>query len=340
MMKVYNPKDAPTNIQQPYAFTEQLLSFDFNIYELRVLFRILELIKVNQKHNISVQIDIENNIELLFPVSVFMIPGHKNNDDIRSAIKSLREKSITNISTIEVEIDGVLETLSADQFLGVIENPKWAHNNSFVSLKLNEAWYRFLGDLSRGYTQYLSSVAFSCSSPETVKIYQFVNQWFKSKGKTLKLTNFKKEFNIPKSYTISRIVERFLDPAKKELDTIADRSFNYTLFYDDGSIRDPKNPIRGKRTNKITFVFYNNHKNKKLYELSDYDHREAQKWMKQIQRRYSLSEINIKILYTLIKRYSLPYFITSEKEARNHLKSFKGDDFINKLAAIVRKEGQ
>jgi len=264
---LFKEKEVPKNVQQPYSFTEQLLSFNFNIYELRILFRILQLLKVSQKHKVQHQIDIHNNIELLFPVKSFMIEGHKNNDDIRNALISLREKTVKNASTITVEIDGELQELAADQFVGVIDNPKWAHNNSLVSLKLNEAWYRYLIDVSRGYTQYLVDVAFQCSSPEIVKMYQFINQWFK-KGKTLKITNFKKEFSVHPKYNTSKIIDRLLDPAKKELDAISDRSFNYALFYTDGSKRDPNNPIKGKRVDKITFAFYNNHKNKKLYELT------------------------------------------------------------------------
>ena len=334
--QLYNSKEAPKNIQQPYSFTEQMLSFNFSIYELRIIFRILEQIKMFQKRNKNVQIDIDNNVELLFPVSAFMLPNNKNNNDIKQAMIGLREKTITHQSYMEVEIDGVLEKLPADQFLGMIESPKWAHNNSFVSFKLNETWFRYLNDLSRGYTQYLSSVGFNCSSPEIVKMYSFINHWFKFEGKILKWTNFKKEFNIALSYNTHKIIHRFLIPAKKELDSIADRSFNYTIYYQDGSIYDVKKPVKGKRVDKISFAFYNNNKNKKFYELSDFEHIEAEKWIKKITYRHKLTETNVKILYSLIQRYSLPYFVATEVEHRKTLKQLKEDAFINAIAAIIR----
>lgn len=338
-VRVYNEKEAPKNVQQPYTFTEQLLRYNFNIYELRVLFRILQLIKTHQKHNIAVQLDIENNVTLLFPVSAFIIPGHKNNDDIRAAIISLREKTITKLSHIEVEINGEIEKLPADEFLGIIENPKWAHNNSYVSFRLNEAWFRYLSDLSRGYTQYMVSVAFNCSNPEAVKMYQFINNWYAQKGKVLSIANFRKEFNIPRSYNISKICTRILDAAKKELDTISDRSFNYTLYYENGEVRNPKEPIKGRRVSKIAMAFYSNHKNIKKYPLSEHEHELAQKWLKRMKSKYKLEELHVKILYSLIQRYSLAYFSTQEIEHRKKiLNGLNGSEFVDKLASIVRKQ--
>ena len=303
-IKQYKKETSPKNILQPYSFTRQLLSFDFNITEMRILFRIFGMIKSVQKlPNSGYQIDIEQNVTLLFPVSAFMLPGHKNHNDIRQAAKSLREKTVERAVKMEVEIDGIIEQLDADEFFGVIESFTYAHNNSFMSLKVKEAWFRYLSDVSGGYTTYLANVAFNCSSTETVKMYMFINHWFKSKGKTLKMANFRTEFNIPDSYNISKIVSRILDPCRAELDSIADRSFNYTLYLANGEKRDPNNPKKGFRVDKIIFTFYTNHKNKSFYELSDHEHIEVQKWLKRITKRYSLETGTEQILYASVQRY-------------------------------------
>lgn len=334
-VRVFNPKEQPTKVQHPYSFTEQFLNFDFNIYEYRIILRILQLIKSAQKRNAGIQIDIENNVELLFQVDHFIVPGHKNHNDIKDAIIALREKTIAKNTTLDVEIDGSIVTVDGHEFMGLIERPVWSNNNAFVKFKLNEVWFRYLSDVSKGYTQYLVDVAFVCSSTNTLKMYLFINQWFKSKGKTLSVENFRNEFSIPDSYSISKIVERILEPARTELDAISDRSFNYKFHYADGSERDAISPLKGKKVHKVSFVFYTVMKNKSVWELSDHEHVRAQRFLNKIEKRYSLSEEHRKLLYGLFKMYSLPVFVTSELENREILSKFKGKDFIDKIYALT-----
>ena len=339
-VSVYNPKEAPANIQQPYSFTRQLLGFEYNIHELRILFRILELIKTHQIRNKGVQIDIDNNVTLQFPVQAFMVPGHKNNGEIRSALIALREKTISKEVLMEVFSDGETKTVKAEQFLGLIEKPTYTYNNSFVELKLNDSWFSYLSDLTKGYTQFASNIAFNCSSTETVKLYQFINHWFKNKGKTLKISSFKKEFNIGKGYSISKIVDRFLEPSKNELDRIGDRSFNYVFFYSDGNTRDPKNPIKGKIVSKITFTFYTNTKNVDKFALSDFDHKEATKWLKRIKPRYNLTNIEVSMLYGTIQRHSYAYIFSLEKDYRKILKKLEGMEILSELSKFIGIENK
>ncbi|MEM9363611.1 MAG: replication initiation protein [Bacteroidota bacterium] len=338
-LRHYDPKKIPQNVQQPYSLTAQLKKFDLNMYEFRVVVRILEQIKVDQIRNKQgLQLDFENNIEMTFPVQAFMIDGHRNYADIKHALISLREKTISRNVKFEVMVDNVLVQMDGEQFVGVIEQPVYAHNNSFVKLRLSEVWYKYLRDLTRGYTQYISNVAFNCSSMTAVHFYQYINHWFKKGGREEKWAKFRNDFDIPESYSTSKIISRLLEPTKAELDMMADRSFNYSLFYTDGSKYDPKKPIRGKRIGSIKFKFYNNTKNKKYYELSDYEHRQAEKWCKQLKSRYDLSDENIAIFYTLLKKYGYTPLWELEKERRKHLMKFTGREFIDEIGKIIRKE--
>ncbi len=336
--KQYYPAKVPKNIQQPYSLTQQLLSFNFDIYEWRIILRVLQLIKEHQNRDSGIQLDFENNVELIFPVSAFMKDGHKNHSHIRKALKKLREKTISKEIVMEVEIDGVLQKVDAEQFVGIIEQPAYAHNNSFIKLKLSDMWYLYLSDLSRGYTQFAANIAFECTTPNTVKMYLFINQWFKSKGKTLKIGNFKREFNIPSSYSTNKIIHRFLEPVKKELDLTGDRSFNYKIYYTDESEYDQDKPIGGKRAGKVVFVFYNNIKNKQYYELSTPEHTAAQKWLPRLAKRYKLSEEDTKVLYAIIRNYGYGYMFGIEKDKREYLKEFSGRVFCDRFADFARKE--
>lgn len=334
VIKEFKEEKQPKNVQQPYALTRQLLKFKYTIHEWRVLLRILQLLKHQQTLDHAVQIEVDNTIRFTFPVKSFMVIGHKNHGEVKKALLSLREKSVETLSHIEVNTGKGREFLEATEFSGIIERPKWSHNNSMVEFSLNENWYRFLVDLSKGYTQYLAEVAFLCSSPESVKFYQYINHWWDKKGLTLKISTFKKEFDISDSYRTQHIVDRFLDPIKEELDRISDRSFNYSLIYADGTERTGKG-IRGKSVSKITLKFYSTSKAEKLN--ADFSHERTEAFINEINRRYTLDKDSRGILYTLIKTYSVNHFRAAERDNRVVLKGLKNKDFISKLTEYVRK---
>lgn len=334
-IQVYNPKAAPQNIQQPYSLTQQLQNFKYSIHEMRVVFRILEMLKKNQNLDVGHQLDMDNKILFQFPVKAFMVEGHKNYDDVRMAIKKLRDKSISADVIMEIYEDGKYISVPGEKFMALIEDPVYAKNNSYVQFKVSADWFAYLTDLSRGYTKFASNIAFQCSKVESVKFYQYINHWFKQKGLTLKMHNFKKEFGIPKNYNISKIEKRILIPIKNELDILSDKSFNYTFFYTDGTARDPKRPIRGKVVDKITMSFYYNHKNTKTYSLDEFEHKETQKWLAKIKPRYKLSEEHILMLYGLVRAHGYTYLTQIEIDERKSLKAHEGRAFLDALSKIV-----
>jgi len=334
-IQVYNPNAAPQNIQQPYSLTKQLQNFDVSIHEMRVVLRILEMLKKNQNIDVGHQLDMENKILFQFPVKAFMVEGHKNYDDVRIAIKKLRDRSISADVVMEVYEDGLLKSIPGEKFMALIEDPIYAKNNSYVQFKVSADWFKFLTDLSRGYTKYASNIAFQCSKVESVKFYQYINHWFAQKGITLKMHNFKKEFGIPKNYNISKIEKRILMPIKSELDILSDKSFNYTFYYTDGTARDPKKAIRGKVVEKITMSFYQNHKNTNTYSLDKFEHKETNKWIAKITPRYKLTEENTLMLYGLVRKWGYTYLTQIEIEERKKLKAFQGREFLDNLGKIV-----
>ncbi|MDE3744021.1 replication initiation protein [Maribacter polysaccharolyticus] len=337
-LQVYNPKTAPKNINQPYSLTRQLQSFDYSIHELRIVFRILEMIKKHQFTDQGAQLELDNRVQFQYPVSAFMVDGHKNHDKVREAIKNLRDKSIAQDVVMEIYEKGVKKSIPGEKFSALIEDPIYAKNNSYVQFHISSDWFHFLTDLVHGYTPYVSNIAFQCSRLETVKFYQFISHWFKQGGRTLKMNSFKKEFGIPKTYNVSKIESRILRPIKQELDRLSDKSFNYTILYTDGTARDPQRPIRGKTVDKITISFYQNHKNTKTYSLDSFEHKETNKWLLKIKPRYKLTEEEKVMLYGTIRYHGYLYVSNLEVDNRKSLKKFEGREFLDALNKIIRKE--
>lgn len=331
---IINKEKLPKTVRHPYSFTQQFQKLEFDINELRIVIRMLQVVKGIQQYEKPIQIDINNNVEFIFKVKDLMIDKSKNYHRVYDALKKLREKTITNHDAfIQVGNDKI----EAYEMFGFIESPLFSKNNSIVSVKLKEHWFRYLLDLSKGYTQYLAESIFLFSNPYSPKFYFYISHWFEKKGIKLPFDKFIEEFEIPTNYNVSKIEERILIPVRNELDANADKSFNWKFVYADGKELGQKETKRkGTRPIAISIVFYAN-KNKEIKKLNSFDHAEAQIVLEKFKKAYKLDENDCMMLYGLFRTYSLETYVNLERELKSRWKGLSGKDFLDKITIEARK---
>lgn len=300
MSKKYVNK--PEIIQHPYQLTANFIKWKFSPGENRVLIRMLQRIKLNQEQDKNLQIDFNNQVSLRFHWRDLMLPNDNASGRLKVDLTKLREKSIQIPSTIEINGNVEKSLLTT----GIITETNWDLNNSYVDIKLNDQWYLFLLDLSKGYTEYNGVVAYKLNSSYTIKMYYFICHWFDKPGITLTIENIRKEFDIPlDKYTIktaSRIKSRILEPAKKNLDKYSDKSFNYT-------------PVKeGRKIIGFSFVFYSTKNDKDNKKVVDW--KVVNSFLDEINKEFVLVKEQRARMIGLIKKYTFPivkYFYKQQK---------------------------
>lgn len=235
----------PDVISQPYQLTANFVKFNFTAGENRVLVRILQRIKVHQEISYSPQINLDGNVSLQFHYRDLLLDTDNAKERLDNTLAGLREKSLPIKS--KMTINGKEE--ESIRLIGVIEKPEWTKSRSHVKLDLDAGFYKFLTDLSKGFTEYLADSSFNLTGTYNIKFYYYVRQWLDKGSRTVhSLDQFRKELEIPDDKytknTSGAFKQKIIDPAKKMLDEIADVSFNYT---------DLK---KGRKIVGFTFKFY------------------------------------------------------------------------------------
>jgi len=315
----------PKRVSQPYELTSQ---FDFNIHESRILIRVLQYIKRNQIINAATQIDLNNNVLMRFrPKDLTVSNDYKL---VFDALRSIRRKEII----VDMKSNENGEIANIKRITGLFVEVDYDENNSFVDIKMNADWYMFLVDLSRGFTSYLSNVGFLSSNVKFLNIYQWISHWFKKgsiEGIELNEKQIRNNFKIDKYSDLRKIIKYVIEPAKKELDKVADKSFNYTLN------RLVSGAIRGKGAKiiSISFKFYetNNFKEKKT---STYNAKRAARTIDSFIKIYGLSNLDEQKLGALAKTYDLALLSTIEYDNREYLQ--KSDNFLETFHKLLMRK--
>ena len=327
----------PKQVRHPYSFTQQFAKFKFSINETRIIIRILQVIKDIQQYERPIQIDINKNVEIRFKVRDLMLDNSNAYERVYDALKVLREHTLKNPNATIIDEKG--RKIPATELFGFIETATYSNNNSIVSIKMKDYWFKYLMDLSHGYTQYLADTVFVFTHSFSSRFYFFIKHWSDKEGLTLNYQKFIEDFEIPKDYNLSKIENRILAPVRKELNKVAEKSFNWRITYTNGYERNseqPKPKGRGIKPSKITLKFYTIEKNEPV-KLTDFDHTRAQVFLDELMKKYKLKGDTPNILYGLFRRYGLHLFIATEKELKNLFKGLTDMDFVNKITVEVRK---
>lgn len=277
-------------IKHPYQLTANFIKWKFTTGENRILVRILQRIKVNQELKKELQVNFNNQISLKFHWKDLMLDNDHATRNLKEDLTRIREKSVLLPSTMIIEG----KVTESQTLTGVITEATWDKHNSNVELNLNAEWYKFLIDLSNGFTEYNPEIAYKLSTSYSIKMYYFICHWFDKGGRTLSLEAFRKEFDIPddkyKTRTATAFKTRILNPVKKILDSTADKSFNYS---------EVKN---GRSIDQFIFKFYKtNNENTTFIDWHDVNN-----FLDVINEDFKLDKRQRARVSGLIKKYSFP----------------------------------
>lgn len=215
-MAVIKNKD----VLQSYILTTA--KYDFNVYEKRILYRIVE---INQKlldgltlnKDYSIQKTVFGNSEYALPMTLFLKDGEKNNQRIKDAFKKLESKKIE-----------YTEPNGDWGYLSLIALPKFTDGGSIVRFTIDKNIQEPLLNFAKGYRKYELKVAMEFESVYAMRFYELLSG--QKKPLTYSIDSLKEMFGIADKYKlVGHFKVKVLDMAKKELDKCSPYTFDYEM---------------------------------------------------------------------------------------------------------------
>ncbi|MCL2312131.1 MAG: replication initiation protein [Firmicutes bacterium] len=220
-----SPKDQHAieraNVLQSYILTTA--RYDFNVYEKRILYRIVEgmqhLLK-GEKLNIDLRFRIDKLLfdlyEVQMPLKAFLYNEEdKNHIRAKEALRRMQQK------VFEYEDDREWRSMT------LISRPKISKYDSMVSFRLDEDIYNALMNFSKGFKKYELKTAFQFKSVYAMRFYEL----FSGQRTPLIYTirDLKLMFGVEKKYKLTAdFIKRVVDTAQRELNEKSPYSFEYT----------------------------------------------------------------------------------------------------------------
>lgn len=213
-MKITN-KD----VIQSYLLTSA--RYDFDVYEKRILYRLVELCqpqiegqKLNDKFTINQ--DLWGNRDIKVPIS-YLLKGEddKHHARIKNALLRLNEKRFE------------YEDEKKWKLIRLIEMPEINKYSEFVEFKIHPEIYHAVLDFSKGFRKYELVTAMSFESTYAMRFYELFSE--KKIPITYSIEKLKIMFKIEGKYKqVNDFFKRVIEPAKKELDKSSPYSFEYS----------------------------------------------------------------------------------------------------------------
>lgn len=215
-MKVNN-KD----VIQSYIVTTA--KYDFNVYEKRILYRIIEMLQEGI-HGLSLNKKYEmketrlGDLDITLPVGYFLKDEKdRNHARIKKALVSLESK--------------VFEYEDAEtwQRIRLIERPEIGKISETVTLRLHPKIYEALLDFSKGFKKYELKIAMEFDTVYAMRFYELFSS--QKSPITFTIEKLKEMFSVTDKYKLNADFIRFVVAAgKKELDIKAPYSFMYEVI--------------------------------------------------------------------------------------------------------------
>jgi len=273
------------NLIQSYILTTA--KYDFNTYEKRILFRLVELVQYQLEgkkldKNFTIEQGSFGDYKVTLPISSFLKDEKDNNYElVKDALRSLRFK------TVEIEDERRWE------LFGIIETPAIERYESFVEFKVNPKIYDVILNFAKGYRKFELVTAMQFKSTYSMRFYELLGG--KTSAITYNIDDLKYILNVENKYNkINDFTKRVIDYAKRELDNCSPYTFDY------------KTNKGGRKITSITF-----------YPKFQPQFEDAELKKKSLQQRTSPSwELDRSIILFLKERY---FFETKEISANIEL---------------------
>lgn len=267
------PIEDETWLLQPIAVT--MMRHDYSLIQIRILVSIVEymqskLHKILNKEKMEPEIfsdaELDNDgrleIKTLFK-TLGVDPNHY--PQLRQSLKML--------AAIPVEIpyktaDG-RSYLKVTNLCDVYIPEDVGIYEKYAVLKIDRTVAKRLVSLDLGYHRLGKQIVFACRNRYTQRIYMFIESWLDKGGTVIKTIDFRKMLRLEANYRkFSDFTRRVLEPAKEELESLAENGFcdcyfEYEKRYSNGQ--------RGGEPDELIFHIHRpkNKLNQQLMDVTD-----------------------------------------------------------------------
>lgn len=252
------PIEEETWLLQPIAVT--MMRHDYSLIQIRILVTIVEFMQSKLHHILNkdnMQPEIFSDMEL-------------DNDgrlEIKTMFKTLGvdpnhypqlRQSLKMLAAIPVEIP--YKTVDGRSYLKVtnlcdvyIPEDDGLYEK-YAVLKIDRNVAQRLVSLDLGYHKLGKQIVFACRNRYTQRIYMFIGSWLDKGGTRIRTSEFRKMLRLETNYKkFSDFTRRVLEPAKEELESLAENGFcdcyfDYEKRYNQGQ--------RGGEPDELVFHIY------------------------------------------------------------------------------------
>lgn len=209
-----------TNVEVIQSYLLTSARYDFDVYEKRILYRLVELCqpqlqgqKLNDKFTINQ--DLWGNRDIRMPISYLLKNEEdKNHTRVKASLEKLNEKRM------EYEDD------KKWKIIRLIELPEIYKYGEYVQFKIHPEIYQAILDFSKGFRKYELVTAMSFESTYAMRFYELFSE--KKEPITYSIEKLKIMFRIEDKYArVNDFFKYVVDAAKKELDEHSPYSFEY-----------------------------------------------------------------------------------------------------------------
>ena len=211
-------------LRQPYAVT--IARHSLNTHQMRVMMRVMEALqpemqtRMRKKSPYRVSYTKDGHCKIVLPTKYLLYRG----ENYAAVKRSVRDMTKQGIEIRKKDEKGVLiSELFTNLFIEAICNYRSEH----IEVQIHRKLMPRLLNLAEGYTKYVLEVAFGSSSPNVMKMYEFVSHWKDKKEIPVKLDFLREWLGIQDKYPKPKhIMTRILEPAMRELKEKADVWFS------------------------------------------------------------------------------------------------------------------
>lgn len=228
---------------QSYIFSAS--KYDFNVYEKRILYRMIEIEQrmINQEaldKCIKIEANLWGDKKYTLPIQM-LLSNEENLDDESSKAKSKNNKRILDAFTALQDKKVVYENSEVYGRVGVIDKFEFKKRDRFISWKADSKIIEMIMDFSKGWRAYELRIAFNLRSRYAMRFYELIgNKKSMITYKTLDLLKMLEINNKYKrengKYNFSLIEKYVLKVAQDELDKCCPYTFIYKFSKDKSTI--------------------------------------------------------------------------------------------------------
>lgn len=206
-------------IKQPYAVT--LAKHKLNVHEMRIMFRVLEALQPDVKYGVGKGVigkTLFGNKIVRLKTKNLLPHGSNNYASIRLALQTLKSKSFT--------LKGEDKDGKYERYTGLILAGRYQSSNEFVEVEIDRYLLPNFLALAKNYSKYLLEVVFNSSSPNVMKLYQYISHWKDKPVIKIMIVWLRDWLSLDNKYPKSKDIRRYiLEPTIKELEAKADIYF-------------------------------------------------------------------------------------------------------------------